>query len=171
MARDSARSNQTIILKERNFSHRLDVHSFGGAVMKAGSYVNGQWFHPKSTRLVRNLNPADPDDVIAELPAATIHDVQQAIECARGAAKGWRKTPGPERGRVLWRAADIARQRADEIARTLTREEGKIFKEAKGEVLKGISLMEFYAGEGFRMHGKTMPSEARDTFTYTIRRP
>jgi aldehyde dehydrogenase (NAD+) len=139
--------------------------------MKAGSYVNGQWFHPKSTRLVRNLNPADPDDVIAEFPAATTDDVQRAIECAQGAAKGWRKTPGPERGRVLWRAADIARQRADEIARTLTREEGKIFKEAKGEVMKGISLLEFYAGEGFRMHGKTLPSEARDTFTYTVRAP
>ena len=37
--------------------------------------------------------------------------------------------------------------------------------------MKGISLLEFYAGEGFRMHGKTLPSEARDTFTYTIRRP
>ena len=86
-------------------------------------------------------------------------------------ARGWRKTPGPERGRVLWRAADIARQRADEIARTLTREEGKVLKEAKGEVMKGISLLEFYAGEGFRMHGKTLPSEARDTFTYTIRQP
>ncbi len=72
---------------------------------------------------------------------------------------------------MLWRAADIARQRADEIARTLTREEGKMLKEAKGEVMKGISLLEFYAGEGFRMHGKTLPSEARDTFTYTIRQP
>src|SRR4029078_13118717 len=45
------------------------------------------------------------------------------------------------------------------------------FKEAKGEVMKGISLLEFYAGEGFRMHGKTLPSEARDTFTYTVRAP
>src|SRR6476469_2965594 len=140
-------------------------------VMKTGSYVDGQWFYPKSTRLVRNLNPADPDDVIAEFPAATTEDVQRAIECAQRVAKGWRKTPGPERGRVLWRAADIARQRADEIARTLTREEGKIFKEARGEVLKGISLLEYYAGEGFRMHGKTLPSESRDTFTYTIRQP
>ena len=139
--------------------------------MNTGSYVDGQWFHPKSTRQVRNLNPADPDDVIAEFPAATSEDVQRAIECAQRAAKTWRKTPGPERGRVLWRAADIARQRADEIARTLTREEGKIFKEAKGEVMKGISLLEFYAGEGFRMHGKTLPSEARDTFTYTVRTP
>src|SRR6187200_1445773 len=139
--------------------------------MKAGSYVNGQWFHPKTTRLVRNLNPADPDDVIAEFPAATTDDVARAIDRAQAAFRGWRKTPGPERGRVLWRAADIARRRADEIARSLTREEGKILKEAKGEVMKGISLLEYYAGEGFRLHGKTLPSEARDTFTYTMRQP
>jgi len=139
--------------------------------MNTGSFVDGKWFHPKSNRLVRNLNPADTDDIIAEFPAATADDVGRAIEAAQAAFRGWRKTPGPERGRVLWRAADIARRRADEIARTLTREEGKILKEAKGEVLKGISLLEFYAGEGFRMHGLTLPSEARDTFTYTIRRP
>jgi len=139
--------------------------------MNTGSYVDGKWYHPKSTRLVRNLNPADADEVIAEFPAATVEDVSRAIDAAQAAFRGWRKTPGPERGRVLWRAADIARQRADEIARTLTREEGKILKEAKGEVMKGISLLEYYAGEGFRMHGMTLPSEARDTFTYTIRRP
>ncbi len=139
--------------------------------MNTGSFVDGKWFHPKSNRLVRNLNPADPDEVIAEFPAATAEDVGRAIDAAQAAFRGWRKNPGPERGRVLWRAADIARQRADEIARTLTREEGKILKEAKGEVMKGISLLEYYAGEGFRMHGMTLPSEARDTFTYTIRRP
>ena len=139
--------------------------------MNTGSFIDGKWFHPNSNRLVRNINPADPDEVIAEFPAATADDVARAIDRAQVAFRGWRKTPGPERGRVLWRAADIARQRADEIARTLTREEGKILKEAKGEVMKGISLLEFYAGEGFRMHGMTLPSEARDTFTYTIRRP
>jgi acyl-CoA reductase-like NAD-dependent aldehyde dehydrogenase len=139
--------------------------------MHTGSYVDGKWYHPNSPRLVRNVNPADPDDLLAEFPAATAVDVGRAIDAAQSALRGWKNTPGPERGRVLWRAADIARQRVDEIARTLTREEGKVLKEAKGEVMKGISLLEFYAGEGFRMHGKTLPSEARDTFTYTIRRP
>jgi aldehyde dehydrogenase (NAD+) len=138
--------------------------------MQTGSYIDGKWIQPKAIRLVRNINPAD-FEVIAEFPAATADDVQQAIVAAQAGFKVWKKTPGPERGRVLWRAADIARRRADEIARTLTREEGKVLKEAKGEVMKGISLLEFYAGEGFRMHGKTLPSEARDTFTYTIRRP
>ncbi|HTP08636.1 MAG TPA: aldehyde dehydrogenase family protein [Anaerolineae bacterium] len=139
--------------------------------MKTGSYINGQWFHPQAERIIRNINPADTNDVIAEFPEATPADVQCAIEAAQTAFAGWKNTPGPERGRVLWRAANLARQRLDEIARTMTREEGKVFKEAKGEVLKGISLLEFYAGEGFRMSGKTLPSEARDTFTYTIRRP
>jgi aldehyde dehydrogenase (NAD+) len=139
--------------------------------MQTGSYINGRWFHPQSTRVVRNINPADRDDVLAEFPAATAQDAGRAIDAAQAAFRNWRNTPGPERGRVLWRAADIARQRADEIARTLAREEGKVLREAKGEVMKGISLLEFYAGEGFRMHGKTLPSEARDTFTYTIRRP
>ena len=139
--------------------------------MNTGSYVNGQWYHPKSDRLVRNINPADTNDVIAEFPQATAEDTQRAIEAAQAAFPDWKRTPAPERGRVIWRAADIARRRLDEIAEIMTREEGKILKEAKGEVLKGISLLEYYAGMGFRLGGKTLPSEARDTFTYTIRQP
>jgi alpha-ketoglutaric semialdehyde dehydrogenase len=139
--------------------------------MRTGSYINGKWFHPSSDQISRNINPADTSDVIAEFPLATASDVRAAIDAAMAAQPAWKKTPGPERGRVLWRAADIARRRVDEIAQTLTREEGKIFREARGEVIKGISLLEYYAGEGFRMHGKTLPSESRDTFTYTIRQP
>ena len=139
--------------------------------MNTRSYVNGRWYHPQSKSVSKNINPADTSDVLAEYPLATASDVRQAIDAAVAAWPSWKKTPGPERGRVLWRAADIARRRIDEIAQTLTREEGKILKEARGEVLKGISLLEYYAGEGFRMHGKTLPSESRDTFTYTIRQP
>ena len=139
--------------------------------MHTGSYVNGTWYHPTSGEIARNINPADTSDVISEFPLATAADVRKAIDAAAVAWKSWRKTPGPERGRVLWRAAEISRRRADEIARTLTREEGKVLKEAKGEVTKGISLLEYYAGEGFRMHGKTLPSEARDCFAYTLRQP
>jgi len=139
--------------------------------MNTGSYVNGKWYHPQSKTISKNINPADTSDVIAEYPLATAADVRLAIDAAVAAWPAWKKTPGPERGRVLWRAADISRRRIDEIAQTLTREEGKILKEARGEVLKGISLLEYYAGEGFRMHGKTLPSESRDTFTYTLRQP
>ncbi len=139
--------------------------------MHTGSYINGEWYHPKSDRLIRNINPADTSDIISAFPAATAEDAQRAIDAAQAAWPAWKKTPAPERGRIIWRATDIARQRAAEIAETMTREEGKILKESKGEVLKGISLLEYYAGAGYRLSGKTLPSEARDTFTYTIRQP
>ena len=139
--------------------------------MNTGSYIAGRWFHPDSRRATRNVNPADPSDVIAEFPSATAADAQRAIEAAKAAAPAWRKTPGPERGRIIWRAADIARRRAEEIAQTMTREEGKIIREARGEVTRGIAVLEYYAGAGFRIGGRTIPAEARDTFTYTIRQP
>jgi aldehyde dehydrogenase (NAD+) len=139
--------------------------------MNTGSYIAGRWVHPESKRITRNINPADPSDVIAEFPSATAADAVRAIEAAKAAARGWRQTPGPERGRVLWRAADIARRRAEEIAQIMTREEGKIIREARGEVARGIAVLEYYAGAGFRIGGRTIPAEARDTFTYTIRQP
>src|SRR5262245_58674805 len=102
--------------------------------MPTGSYIAGRWFHPTSTRLTRNVNPADTSDVIAEFPSATAADVAAAVEAAKRAARGWREMPGPERGRVLARAVTIARRRAEEIATTMSHEEGKILREARGEV-------------------------------------
>src|SRR5512146_3070056 len=145
--------------------------TLGESIMHTGSYIAGQWVHPQSTRVTRNLNPADPSDVIAEFPSATAADVAHAVEAAIAAFPAWRAMPAPERGRVLWRAADIARRRAEEIARTMTHEEGKIIREARGAVTRGIAVLEYYAGAGFRIGGKTLPAEARDTFTYTMRRP
>jgi alpha-ketoglutaric semialdehyde dehydrogenase len=140
--------------------------------MKTGSYIDGTWIHPTGgKRVVKNTNPADTRDTIAEFPAATKQDALRAIDGAKKAFEGWRHTPGPTRGRVLARAAEIARRRKDEIARTMTREQGKILREAKGEVDKGIAVFEFYAGEGFRMGGQTLPCELKDVFTYTLRRP
>jgi alpha-ketoglutaric semialdehyde dehydrogenase len=139
--------------------------------MNTGCFIDGEWYHPRSDRLCRNVNPADFDDVLAEFPLATTADAERAIAAATAAFPAWRATPAPERGRVLWRAADLARARAEEIARTMTREEGKVLREARGEVAKGVALLEYYAGAGFRLGGKTLPSEARDTFTYTLRQP
>ena len=139
--------------------------------MHTGSYIGGTWVHPDSARVTRNVNPAEPSDVIAEFPSATAADTARAVEAATAAFRGWRDTPGPERGRVIWRAADIARRRAEDIAQTMTREEGKIIRESRGEVARGIAVLEYYAGAGFRIGDRTLPAEARDTFTYTLRQP
>ncbi|MDD5557890.1 MAG: aldehyde dehydrogenase family protein [bacterium] len=139
--------------------------------MNIRSYINGEWITPDSERIVRNVNPANIDEVVCEFPSAGERETLQAIEAAREAFAEWREMPAPERGRFVSRVADRARQRQDEIARTMTREEGKILKEAVGEVRKGISLLEYYGGAGFRLNGQTVPSELPDCFTCTIRRP
>ena len=115
-------------------AQRLKMSS---SFMNTGSYVNGKWYHPRRSQISKNINPADTSDVIAEYPLATAADVRLAIDAAVAAWPAWKKTPGPERGRVLWRAADIARRRVDEIAQTLTREEGKILKEAQRRSAEG----------------------------------
>jgi acyl-CoA reductase-like NAD-dependent aldehyde dehydrogenase len=138
---------------------------------RTGSFIAGEWLEPDSAHTIRLVNPAQPDEIITEFPAATRQDTLRAIDAAQQAWPEWRDTPAPERGRVLWRAADIARRRLEDVARIMSLEEGKILREARGEVLKGISLLEYYAGDGFRIAGKTLPSEVRNTQTYTIRRP
>ena len=85
-----------------------------------GSYVNGTC-SPRSTEITSNINPADTGDVIASFRWPRPPTCAWPLMRCRGRRKTWK-------GRVLWRAADIARARIDEIARTLTREEGKILR-------------------------------------------
>ena len=148
----------------------VSLKSLKSKVMQA-LYIDGAWQEADSARSVRVINPAAPSEEVAVFPAATRDDTRRAVEVAERAFPEWRDTPAPERGRVLWRAADIARRRHEEIAQTMTLEEGKILRESRGEVTKGINVLEFCAGEGFRMDGTTRPSEASGTQTYTIRRP
>jgi aldehyde dehydrogenase (NAD+) len=135
-----------------------------------GSYINGKWV-TGSGKIQRNLNPADLTEVVAEFPTAQNAEALAAIAAAEAAWPMWKALPAPERGRILSRAAAIARTRIDEIATLLTREEGKILAEAKGEVIKGINCIDFCGGQGYRLAGKVLPSEAVDTAAYTIRQP
>jgi alpha-ketoglutaric semialdehyde dehydrogenase len=123
------------------------------------------------TRVIVDTNPADTSDVLGHVPQQTAQDVARAVERAQEMYPAWRDTPAPSRGRVLARAAEIARSRVDELARLLTREEGKILSEARGEILRGVNLLEWYSGEGFRMGGKTRPSEMPTTMLFTLRQP
>src|SRR5258705_3578188 len=132
------------------------------------NFIGGKWTETSGKQRLVNRNPADTDDVIGEYPSATREDTKAAIDAAKAAFPAWRATPAPERGRIMAKAAQLALSRKEELARNMTREEGKIYKEALGEILKGVNLMEFYSGEGFRMGGFTRPSEMRSTFTYTI---
>ncbi|GMV38587.1 MAG: aldehyde dehydrogenase [Myxococcales bacterium] len=133
--------------------------------------IGGRWVPARSGRTLPNVDPADTRDVLGTLPASDGGDVQDAIAAAQAAFPAWRSTPAPRRADVLFRAVRIFERRRDELARALTREEGKILRESQGEVQKTINVLEFMAGEGRRMGGLTRQSELPNTFCYTRRDP
>lgn len=136
-----------------------------------GNFIGGEWTPPATNAYEPNLNPADSSDIVGHFARSGAADAQAAVAAAQAAFPAWSETPAPERGRVLARTAALIRSRIDLFAQTLSREEGKTVAESKGEILKGIALLEWYAGEGFRLGGKVVPSEMRKTLTFTLRQP
>jgi alpha-ketoglutaric semialdehyde dehydrogenase len=135
------------------------------------NHVGGRWRESSSGKWVANLNPADTRDVVGRVPLSTADETREAVAAARSAYPSWRDTPAPKRGAVLYRATALLDQEKDEVARLLTREEGKTVGEALGEVQRAINVLEFTAAEGRRLGGHTVPSELPRNFCYTLRQP
>lgn len=138
---------------------------------KLNCFIGGAWVEGSSGKWSRDVNPANTDDVIALATVASREDAVRAVEAAAKAFPAWRAKTAPERARVLARVSELAKARVDSLAAIMTREEGKTLREARGEILKGLNLIDFFVGEGWRLGGKTTPSEMPSTFTYTIRQP
>ncbi len=139
--------------------------------MQFCNYIGGQWRPASSGKTFPNINPADTSDIIGEFPQSTDSDVRMAAEAAREAYKTWRLVPAPKRGELLRKAGQILEARKDELAREMTREMGKIFTEAKGDVQEAIDTAYYAASEGRRLFGYTVPSELPNKFAMSIRQP
>ena len=135
------------------------------------NFINGEWVTSRTAKVVERRNPANTDDVVARVPLSTREEMKQAIVAAKTAFPAWRDTPAPTRGKILFEAARRMQEQKEELARILTREEGKALKDALGEVQRAINITEFMAGEARRLNGETMTSELPKNFSYTIRQP
>jgi acyl-CoA reductase-like NAD-dependent aldehyde dehydrogenase len=135
------------------------------------NYINGEWVASKTTKIVERRNPANTDDVVARIPLSTRQEMKEAIVAAKAAFPAWRDTPAPNRGKILFQAARLMQEQKEELARLLTREEGKALKDSLGEVQRAVNITEFMAGEARRLNGETMTSELPKNFSYTIRQP
>jgi aldehyde dehydrogenase (NAD+) len=135
------------------------------------NFINGQWVESKSSKIVDRRNPANTDEVVARIPLSTREEMKEAIAAARAAFPGWRNTPAPNRGKILFKATQIMQEQKEELARLLTREEGKSLKDSLGEIQRAINITEFMAGEARRLNGETLTSELPKNFAYTIRQP
>jgi methylmalonic acid semialdehyde dehydrogenase len=135
------------------------------------NFINGEWVESTSSKIAQNVNPANTDDVLGIVKQATRDETRSAVEAASNAFHGWRATPAPARGRIVARAARLLEDHQEELAQLLTREEGKILAESRGELQRSINVAEFCAGESRRMNGETIQSELPSNFAYTIKQP
>jgi aldehyde dehydrogenase (NAD+) len=135
------------------------------------NYIGGEWVKSASGESFENINPADTSDVIGRFPRSNSDDVNRAVEAAKGAAGRWRKTPAPRRAEILFRLGEILRENKDRFTQDMTREMGKVLKEAGGDVQEAIDCTYYTAGEGRRLHGFTTPAEMPDKFAMCVRQP
>jgi len=135
------------------------------------NFIGGQWVEPSTGETFENRNPARRSDLIGRWPRSGREDVDRAVAAARTAFPGWSRTPAPERGSYLKRVGDLLTERKEEIARAATREMGKVLLETRGDVQEGIDTAYYAAVEGRRLFGHTVPSELRDKWAMSYRRP
>ena len=135
------------------------------------NFIDGQWRESTGSTRVQDLNPADVAEIVAEAPCSTAAEAGQACEAAARAFEGWRYTPAPVRGQILFKVQRRMEERRQELAEALTREEGKTVAESRGEIQRAINVIEFFAGEARRMTGETIPSELPNNFCYTVKQP
>ena len=140
-------------------------------VKKYKNYIGGEWVASSSGEWFDNVNPADTTDVVGRFPASNADDVNAAVEAAKNAATRWRRTPAPKRAEILFTLGEILRKNKETFTQQMTREMGKVLKEAGGDVQEAIDCTYYTAGEGRRLHGFTTPAEMPNKFAACIRQP
>jgi alpha-ketoglutaric semialdehyde dehydrogenase len=135
------------------------------------NFIDGEWLPPSTGEFGESRNPAHPSEVLAHYPLSGEEDVERAVAAARSAFEGWRKMPAPKRGEILFRAAEIMRQRKSELGQLVTREMGKVLPEGLGDVQEAIDFAYYMAGEGRRLVSEVVPSESADKDAKSIRVP
>jgi len=121
-------------------------------------YINGEFVRSASTATVDVIDPSTCE-TIGRVPDADASDVDRAVKAARGAfeAGAWKDATAQDRGRVLFKLADIVRQRADELAELETRNTGKPIVEAEFDVADVATCFEYYGGLATKIHGDVIP--------------
>jgi succinate-semialdehyde dehydrogenase/glutarate-semialdehyde dehydrogenase len=133
-------------------------------------YIDGKWCDADSGRTLKVINPAT-EEVITEIAYGGRAETRRAIEAAARAMPAWMKLSPWDRAKVLKKTAELMRERADAIARTLTTEQGKPLAESKAEVLHSADTFEWFAEEGKRAYGQVIPHTAPGKRHVTLKHP
>nr|WP_117017608.1 NAD-dependent succinate-semialdehyde dehydrogenase [Aeribacillus pallidus] len=133
-------------------------------------YVNGEWIEAKDGKTISVMNPST-GKTIANVPNGGRFETRQAIEAAEHAFKSWSKLTANDRAQYLLKLRDLMHEYKDELAEIVSLEMGKPITEAKGEVVFAASYLEWFAEEGRRIYGETIPASVPNKRLLVIRQP
>src|SRR2546422_11244700 len=135
------------------------------------NFIGGRWVPSQGGEWLENKTPADTRDLVGRFPLSISDDVSAAVSAAAAAFDGWRRTPAPRRAEILFRVGEILIRDKEKYTADMTREMGKVLKEAGGDVQEAIDCTYYAAGEGRRLHGFTTPAEMPNKFAMCLRQP
>lgn len=133
-------------------------------------YIAGEFVESQTDQWIDVTDPAT-NEVIARAPCTTDAEMRRAIDNAGEVFKTWKETPVSERARVMMRYQALLKEHHDEIAEILSSETGKTFEDAKGDVWRGIEVVEHAANIPSLMMGETVENVAREVDTYSYTQP
>src|SRR5215218_7963422 len=137
----------------------------------AASIIDGRERSDAPGGRLESTNPANRSDVVAEVLLTDADGFVDACRAARAAQAAWGSVPAPVRGRVIAQVGRLVEANKEALSRLITREIGKPYPEALGEVQEVIDTCDFFLGEGRRLYGQTVPSEMPDKQLFTFRTP
>lgn len=138
------------------------------SLIKSANFIDGEWI--SGTRTLAVLNPAN-SETIATVADGTRQDAERAVEAAHRSFASWKKVTAKERGAILRRWHDLILENAEDLGALMTWEQGKPLAEAIGEIKYGASFIEFYAEEGKRVCGDTIPTISPERRLQTYKQP
>jgi malonate-semialdehyde dehydrogenase (acetylating) / methylmalonate-semialdehyde dehydrogenase len=134
------------------------------------NFIDGQWVDSNSQQSLDVPNPAT-NELLARVPISSKEDVNLAVTAAKKAFATWRNVPVPKRARILFKYHHLLTENHEELARLIVQENGKAYKEAYGEVQRGVECVEFAAGAPTLMMGETLSGIAEDIDSEMFRYP
>src|SRR3954468_7948335 len=130
-------------------------------------YINGRWTAARNGKTLGVINPAT-EEVIQDVPYGSREDVHAAVEAAGTAFQSWSRTTAYDRAAVLKKAADLIRQRQEDLALTLTKEQGKTLPESRAEMAQSAANFEWMAEECKRAEGAIIPQTLPNKRHWTL---
>src|ERR1700730_6777040 len=123
-------------------------------------YIDGKWVNGGGRKGEDVLNPAT-EKPLAHLPHASKADLDEALEAAKRGFALWRATSAYDRAKIMRKAADLMRERHDAISKVMVQEQGKVYVEARAEVITSADIIDWYAEEGRRAYGRVVPGRGK----------